>query len=337
VIDVVVVGGGPVGLAASIEARLAGLSVALIEPREGPIDKACGEGLMPGAVPLLTRLGVDPAGMPLRGVSYRTPRARADHLFRTGVGRGVRRTTLHVSLASRAAELGVERIVGRVDSLEQDATGVTIHGLRAGHVLAADGLHSTVRRLTGLERPAPRSRRRFGITRHFELEPWTDLIEIHWAPRAEVYVTPLAGRLVGVSMLGAPRTDFDATLAAIPELADRLRGLASSTGLKGAGPFRQRAARPSAGRVLLVGDSSGYVDAITGEGLRLGFDQARLAVAHVLGGEPYDGAWRRTTRDFRVLTSRLVLAATSPLRPGIVPLAARMPGLYGSVVEKLAR
>jgi flavin-dependent dehydrogenase len=336
-VDVVVAGGGPVGLAAAIEARLAGLTVAVVEPRAGVIDKACGEGLMPGAVPLLARLGVDPEGMPLRGVSYNTPSRRADHLFRTGAGRGVRRTTLHTALIDRAAELGVERVAGRVESLAQDASGVTVNGLRAGWLLGADGLHSTVRRLVGLERGSPKRRRRFGITRHFELEPWTDLIEIHWADRAELYVTPLAPRLVGLSMLSGPRIDFDQTISGIPALASRLAGLASSTGLKGAGPFRQRAARPSCGRVMLVGDASGYVDAITGEGLRLGFEQARLAVSRVIDGTDYDRAWARTTRDFRVLTSRLVLAATSPLRPGIVPLAAALPGLYGSVVERLAR
>ena len=70
-VDLIIVGGGPVGLSAAIEARLAGLSVALVEARDGAIDKACGEGLMPGAIPLLERLGVSPAGMPLRGVSYR--------------------------------------------------------------------------------------------------------------------------------------------------------------------------------------------------------------------------------------------------------------------------
>jgi len=106
-VDVIVVGGGPVGLASAIEARLAGLTVAVVEPREGVIDKACGEGLMPGAVPLLARLGVDPEGMPLRGVSYNTPRHRADHLFSTGLGRGVRRTVLHSALSARAEELGV--------------------------------------------------------------------------------------------------------------------------------------------------------------------------------------------------------------------------------------
>ncbi len=335
-VDVIVVGGGPVGLASAIEARLAGLTVAVVEPREGVIDKACGEGLMPGAVPLLARLGVDPEGMPLRGVSYNTPRRRADHLFSTGLGRGVRRTVLHSALSARAEELGVERVVARVESVEQDADGVVAAGIRGSWLFGADGLHSTVRRLAGLELPAPRSRRRFGMTRHVAVEPWTDLIEIHWAARAEVYVTPLAPELVGVTILGAPRTDFDETIAGIPGLA-RVAGRPSVSGLKGAGPFRQRASAPSRGRVLLVGDASGYVDAITGEGLRLGFDQARLAVGHALGELEYDRAWRRTTRDFRVLTNRLVLAATSPARPAIVPLARMLPGLYGSVVERLAR
>ena len=334
--DVVIAGGGPVGLAAAIEARLAGLSVVIIEPRDDTIDKACGEGLMPGAVPLLARLGVDPDGMPLRGVSYNNGHRRADHLFRTGIGRGVRRTTLHDALAKRAAELGAERAVGRVETFAQDADGVTVNGIRAGWLFGADGLHSTVRRVAGLERTV-RGRKRFGLRQHFFVEPWTDLIEIHWARHAEVYVTPTAPDIVGISILGAPRTDFAVTIAGIPVLAQRLRGAEVASTLRGAGPFRQRASRPSSGRVLLVGDASGYVDAITGEGLRLGFDQARVAVEHVQGMGDYDRAWAKTTHDFRVLTNGLVRAATSPLRPGIVPLAATLPGVYGSVVERLAR
>ena len=95
----------------------------------------------------------------------------------------------------------------------------------------------------------------------------------------------------------------------------------------------------TAGRVLLAGDASGYVDAITGEGLRLGLDQARLAVAAVAADDParYEREWRRSTRDFRVLTDGLVRAASSPLRGAIVPAASRLPGLYGAIVERLAR
>ena len=68
--DLLIVGGGPAGLASAINARQQGLSVIVAEPRNDPIDKACGEGLMPGGLAELVSLGVDPAGMPLRGIAY---------------------------------------------------------------------------------------------------------------------------------------------------------------------------------------------------------------------------------------------------------------------------
>ena len=342
-VDVVVVGGGPVGLATAIEARMAGLAVTLVEPRTGVIDKACGEGLMPGAVPLLERLGVEPDGMPLLGVTYTDGTRSVTHRFRTGAGRGVRRTTLHAALAARAEVLGVTRVTGKVDAFEQDDVGVEVAvagmpPMRASWLLAADGLHSTIRRVAGLERMV-RGPRRFGLRRHYAVEPWSEFIEVHWARQAEVYITPVGPRLVGVAVLGPQRTDFEATIAGIPQLATRLEGAEIVSELRGAGPFRQRAASPVSGRVLLVGDASGYVDAITGEGLRLGFDQARAAVACVVDGRPadYARAWREVTRDFRVLTAGLVGAASSPLRRRIVPTARALPWLYGSIVERLAR
>lgn len=335
--DVIVVGAGPVGLAAAIEARLADLSVIVVDPREGEIDKACGEGLMPGALPLLARLGIDPEGMPLRGVSYRDGTRVVDHRFESGEGRGVRRTVLHEALAARAESLGVRRVVARVETIEQDATTVTAAGLRAAHLLACDGLHSHVRRLAGLERAVPSRGRRYGLRQHFTVAPWTDLIEVHWTPRAEIYITPVAPDTVGVAVLGPTHTNFDDTVASVPYLAERLVGAAPASTVRGAGPFHQRARAVVAGRVLLVGDASGYVDAITGEGLRLGFEQARVAVASLVGGTAYTEAWRDVTRDFRVLTTGLVRAAASPFRSGIVPLAARLPGVYGAIVERLAR
>ena len=345
---VLIVGGGPVGLAAAIEARLAGLDATVIEPRSGePIDKACGEGLMPGALPLLERLGVAPTGMPLRGVSYRSGGLHADYRFVAGAGRGVRRTELQSALAARAAELGVEFVSARVDGVRVDDAGATVTlaatsgapvELRADWLLGCDGLHSLVRRELGLDVPS-RGPRRFGLRQHFAVAPWNDLIEVHWSKDVEAYVTPVSEGVTGVSVLAPPGTDFATAIAAIPELAARLEGAEPASSLRGAGPFGQRAARPSRGRALLVGDASGYVDAITGEGLRLGFDQARAAIACIVEGRPrdYDREWKRVTRDFRTLTSGLVRAATGPLRPAIVPLAARLPRVYGAVVERLAR
>jgi flavin-dependent dehydrogenase len=338
--DVAVVGGGPVGLAAAIEARLAGLTVVLVEQREGVIDKACGEGLMPGAVPLLARLGVLPDGHPLRGVTYRQGSRSVTHRFESGEGLGVRRTTLQAALTERAAELGVVRMTTKVEKIRVGESAVSVDtSFDARYLLACDGLHSTVARLVGLARPAPTRGRRYGVRQHYFVAPWSDNIEIYYGPDSEIYVTPVSDSVVGLSMLARQLTDFDDALAAIPALAVRVAGAESASSRRGAGPFRQRTRARTAGRVLLVGDASGYVDAITGEGLRLGFAQAAEAVRCIAADRPhdYERAWKRTTRDFRVLTSGLVFAATTPLRGGIVPVAAMLPGVFGGIVERLAR
>ncbi|NKY09201.1 FAD-dependent monooxygenase [Cellulomonas hominis] len=337
-VDVLVAGGGPVGLVAAIEARLAGLTALVVEPRTGSVDKACGEGLMPQAVAALDRLGVDPPGRPLAGIAYVRDDLRAEHRFAGPPGRGVRRTTLHAALAARAADLGVARLRGRVTDLRQDADGVEAAGVRARWLLGCDGLHSTVRRLTGLEAPAARGRaRRFGVRRHYRVAPWTDLVEVHWGRRTEAYVTPVAPGLVGVALLGPSPIDADAELAGMPVLAARLVAAPVDAADRGAGPLRQRTRARTAGRVLLVGDASGYVDALTGEGLRLGFAQARAAVAHRDDPAGYERAWAAATRDYRLLTSTLVAAATSPLRGALVPAAVRLPPVFAGAVERLAR
>jgi menaquinone-9 beta-reductase len=341
VFDLLIVGGGPVGLATACYAAEAGLTAAVAEPRTGPVDKACGEGLMPPAVAALLALGVDPDGRPLRGIRYRDPGHSVDAEFRSGLGRGVRRTVLHAALAARAEAAGVEVVAERVTEFCQSAGCVRASGLTARFLVAADGLHSPVRRVCGLDPvPVPAGQARYGLRRHFQTAPWTDFVEVHWSSASEAYVTPVGDGLVGVAVLGPPGGAFDERLAAFPELRDRLAG-AEAGPVRGAGPLRQAVRRRVApgGRVLLVGDASGYVDALTGEGIRVGLAQARAAIACLVAADPlrYEREWRQATRDFRMLTGGLVAAATSPLRPAIVPLARALPAVYGAVVERLAR
>jgi flavin-dependent dehydrogenase len=343
--DLVVVGGGPAGLAAAIDARMRGMSVALIEPRIGARDKACGEGLMPGALPLLNRLGVHPAGHVLRGVTYRRDAHAVTHNFSNGTGLGVRRTELSRALELRAQDLGVQFIHATVDQITQDSGEVSVScstgaSITSSYLIGADGLHSSIAKNLGLTKAvSPRRRRRYGIRQHFAVTPWSDFIEVFYTPQAEVYITPVSEREIGVAVLGPRATDYDATLASIPELAARLSHAQPSSARAGAGSFPQKTRARRLGRVLLVGDASGYVDAITGEGLRLGFAQAQAAVSCIRDGHPerYERLWNQVSRDFRVLTVGLTALANSPIRGTIVPLAQRLPRLFGTIVDRLAR
>ncbi len=321
-IDLLVAGGGPAGLATAIHAALAGLDVLVVEPRPGPIDKACGEGLMPGAVRAAEALGAPLTGQPLRGIRYLDGHHRAEASFRAGCGLGVRRTVLHAALAQRAAALGVPVVAGRVTTVTQDAGSVRAAGFTARYLAAADGLHSTVRRALALHRaPGPRRPPRYGLRRHFALPPWTDHVEVHWSPRAEAYVTPIGPRLVGVALLTGDRAPFDELLPRFPALGELLRG-AEAGAVRGAGPLRQAASARVAGRVLLVGDAAGYLDALTGEGIALALACAPRLVECVRAGTPqrYERAWRETSRRYRLLTSSLLwLRHRPPAARRIVP------------------
>jgi flavin-dependent dehydrogenase len=337
VIDVLVAGGGPAGLATAIHAALAGMEAVVVEPRPGPVDKACGEGLMPTGAAALRSLGVEVYGWPLRGIRYVDARHAVQAGFREGDGLGVRRTTLHAGLSLRAQEVGVKVVQGRVDQVRQDSAGVRAAGLRARWLVAADGLHSPLRAALGLELP-DRSPRRYGLRRHYEIPPWTDHVEVHWADGGEAYVTPVGANLVGVAVLSSERRGYPEHLAGFPHLLARLDGPAANR-VRGAGPLRQRVRARVAGRVLLVGDAAGYVDALTGEGISLALLSARALVGCLRAGRPqsYETAWRRLSRRHRLLTGALLLArrrtATARL---IVPAAHRLPAVFGGVIDLLA-
>jgi flavin-dependent dehydrogenase len=201
-------------------------------------------------------------------------------------------------------------------------------------MVAADGLHSAVRRAVGIGVRAGRPRR-YGVRWHFSVPTWSEFVEVHWSPWGEAYVTPVEPDLVGVAILSRHRPD----LAWFPRLAQRLRDTPAKPP-RGCGPLRQVVSRRVAGRVLLVGDAAGYEDALTGEGISLAVKQAGAAVAAIIDEAPlsYEAAWRRITRDYRLLTRGLVLATASPAgRRVVVPATSLLPGVFGRAVNRLAR
>jgi flavin-dependent dehydrogenase len=338
VIDLLVVGGGPAGLATAIHGARAGMKVVVAERRQGAIDKACGEGLMPHTLRHLHSLDVHPLGKPIRGISYRDGLRHVDAKFKRGTGRGVRRTVLHGALLDAAAEAGVEIVRDEIRGISQDADGVSAGRWRARYLAAADGLHSPIRRSLGLELASP-GPRRWGIRRHVQTEPWSDHVEVHWASGAEAYVTPVADDCVGVALLSSSRGGFDSHLDEFPALRDRIAGHPHEPD-RAAGPLRQNVSSRTAGRILLVGDAAGYVDALTGEGLGLAFGAAEALVDCVMAGRPedYDRRWRQLTRRYRLLTAALLQAsAYAPARSRIVPAAKAMPSLFTGIVNLLAQ
>lgn len=286
--DVLIAGGGPAGLAAAIALRQRGADVQVADALRPPIEKPCGEGLMPDSRGELLRLGVEldaRHGAEFHGILFSQEGAQCAADFPRGVGIGVRRPVLHRMLLERATELGVRMAWGAPLAIEdREAIRVGSETYACRWLVGADGLASQVRCWAGLE-PAEIRGRRFGFRAHFRVAPWSRYVEIHWGTKGQAYITPVGPHEISVAAVTRQRRMRLADiLAGIPFLQARLQNAERSTPERGAITLTRRLRRVTRGNVALIGDASGSVDAITGEGLAVSFRQALLLAESLEGG-----------------------------------------------------
>lgn len=339
--DVAIAGGGPAGLAAAIAARRKGHRVAVFEgvALAAAIDKCCGEGLMPDALDALGELGVklSAARMPIAGVRFVESGHAAEARFSGQIGAGVRRTTLSSALLEDARQAGVSIFWG------QPVRGLVAGGILAGDeevqcrwIVGADGSQSAMRRAAGLESPSE-CPRRFGLRRHFRIEPWTDLVEAHWAHGVQAFVTPVAENEVDVAMLSSdPQLRYREALQLFPVLAAQLADAPATSNVRGAVTASRRLDRVTTSNLALLGDASGSVDSVTGLGLTMAFQQA-VALGEALAQEDlswYAAQHHRLSRRPRVMESvMLAMDRRDTLRRRAIRTLAAEPAHFSSLLS----
>ncbi len=311
--DVFIVGGGPAGLAAAIAARTRGFRVTVADGAKPPITKACGEGLLPDALKALSELGVElreSDGSALAGIRFEDECSSVSAVFPEGHGLGVRREILHQRMMERARDCGVSFLWNTpVTGLFEEGVVAGGNKIPARWVIGADGGQSRVRRWCGLESLAAQ-KRRFAFRVHYRLKPWSDFTEIYWGKEAQAYVTAVgAQEICVVLILNKADSRFDEALQRFPKLCSRLKDAAQVGPERGAVTGMFNLDRVWRGNVALIGDASGSVDAITGEGLSLSFRQA-TALADALAASDlkrYQAAHRRLFRRPRLMGQLLLL------------------------------
>lgn len=361
---VLIAGGGVCGATLAILLGRQGVEVELFERGTFPREKICGEAVMPGGVATLERMGLasEIGGAPFYGVRYHFPNFRIAGRFPTRDGRrveglGQRRLLLDGTLFRvAAATAGVSVHTGtRVNAplVEHGrVTGLIVEGeaIRGDLVVAADGLHSPIRKALGLDLPV--RRRRFGLRKHFclrrgyEQPPWADVF-----PRRgyELYVTKLpegevlVGALVESGKLeGSAESEFSRWVNAEPELAERLRGAEQISPLAGCTPLEARARHGVYPGAILLGDAAGFVDPITASGIAHAIVTAELLSKYVAQEQVPEEKWmwkfererHAIMRDNKILTAAALWLAHHPrLATGAYQAMRATPRLFSHLVS----
>ncbi len=273
---------------------------------------------MPDGVEALRRLGIEiprEEAQPFRGIRFISRDQTAEAEFPRGTAYGLRRTTLHRILLEHAAARGIHLAwQTAVTGLDPEGARVAGHLVRARWVVGADGAASRVRRWANLDRQQC-TQRRYAFRRHYRAADWTDFMELHWGPDSQLYVTRVSPEEVCVALISSdPNLRVDEALASFPGIFARLARAPYASTERGAVTVNRRLRRVYRDRTVLIGDASGGVDAITGEGLCLAFQQAVL-LADCLAADDlarYQVGHRRLMRRPTLMARLMLLLARHP-------------------------
>jgi flavin-dependent dehydrogenase len=340
--DIFVIGGGPAGLATAILAAQNGFRVAVTDHNRPPIDKTCGEGLMPDALAAMKMLGINVGSheaVPFRGICFHDANgpARVQADFGLGLGLGLCRSVLHAKLVERAAELGVVLLWGsRVRLASGGEVCCEARPVHCKWLIGADGESSPFRKWAALQQTCY-EHIRFAARRHFRAAPWTDCVEVYWARDCQIVVAPVAPDKLCVAVTSRnPRLRFHDALNQAPALASRLLHLPALDNVRGARAALRRLRRVFRGRLALVGDASGSVDPLTGEGLGLGFRQA-AALVHAIKRDDlrsYQAAHDHISAAPRLMSRLMLMMDAHPrLRRRALRILAAEPALFARLLN----
>jgi len=307
VIEVVIAGAGPAGSVAALTLARAGVRVLLLDRARFPRDKLCGDTLNPGAMEILRRLGlaarVEERGLPLDGMIVTGRRGvRVVGDYGPGiVGRALLRRELDQRLLEAAVDAGAhfeEGVVVQEALLHQGRTGPEVRGVvvkgRDGRpvrmpallTIAADGRRSTLAFSLGLAAHPDRPRRWAAGAYFQDVDGLSAHGEMHVRRGHYIGVAPLPDGLVNACLVTGDRRGFDnptalllRALSADPLLGPRFARARLARPAVSLGPLAVDARASGMPGLLLAGDAAGFIDPMTGDGLRFAMRGAELAAA----------------------------------------------------------
>lgn len=304
--DVVIAGAGPAGALAAVVLARAHARVLLLDRATFPRPKLCGDTVNPGAVAVLRCLGLEGAvsgGLPIRGmVVTGEPATRVHGAYPAGIaGLSLTRQVMDFRLVEAAAAAGshvqeaalVRRALvdrdGRVTGFEVRAASGAVTQVHGRIMIAADGRSSRVARALGLSRAAL-APRRWALGAYFGgVTGLGNCGEMHVRAGRYLGVAPLPEGLANACLVTADgravrsANALTEAIARDPLLRSRFAGARLLDLPTLLGPMAVEAAAAGMPGLLLAGDAAGFIDPMTGDGLRFAFRGGELAAMCALG------------------------------------------------------